>query len=246
MRRLARHSRCIEPTPFVRRRELLSVARTRFPLLSLTLCLLAARGAAPSAASGTTSGALPNVGAASNAGGGPAVAAPSGPEEPRAGFSAAAQQAAPVLPQAVAQVAPPATRAGDVPCPTSDCDPARLQRRSLTAVRVSGPSPVIDGRLDDAAWALAPIATDFVESRPRQASPAALRSEVRVVADDEAIYVALTYYDDAPDRIVAPLARRDDETTSDWAFVEMAAAMIGAARSRSASIRAACRWMACG
>lgn len=191
------------------------MARTRFRLLSLTLCLLAARGAAASAASGATSGApgaQTTVGAAWNAEGAPAVVAP---------FSAAAQQAAPVVPQAVAQGAAPATRAGDVPCPTSDCDPARLQRRSLTAVRVSGPSPVIDGRLDDAAWALAPVATDFVESRPRQASPAALRSEARVVVDDEAIYIALTYYDDAPDRIVAPLARRDDETTSDWAFVEI-------------------------
>lgn len=116
--------------------------------------------------------------------------------------------------------APRDARAG-AQCPTKDCDPARLERRSLNAARISGPPPQIDGRLDDAAWASAEVATDFVENSPRPAAPSSLRSEARVLVDDKAIYIALTYYDPAPDRILAPLARRDDETTSDWAFVEI-------------------------
>ncbi len=108
------------------------------------------------------------------------------------------------------------------PCPTPDgCDPALLARRSLAAARISGAPPVIDGRLDEAAWSQAPVATGFIQSRPRPAAPASLRSEARVLVDGEAIYVGLTYFDPEPARILTPLARRDDETISDWAFVEI-------------------------
>ena len=95
-------------------------------------------------------------------------------------------------------------------------------RRSLRAVAIgAGERPVIDGRLDETVWERAERATGFVESQPDPGSPSRLVSEARVVADDDAIYVALVYEDPEPDAIVAPLARRDDETTSDWAFVEI-------------------------
>lgn len=98
---------------------------------------------------------------------------------------------------------------------------AILEHRTVDAVRITGNAPVIDGRLDDPAWSNAPVATDFVESSPRPAALASLRSEARVLMDDDALYVGLTYFDSEPGRIQAPLARRDDETTSDWAFVEI-------------------------
>jgi len=113
----------------------------------------------------------------------------------------------------------PATSAAQ--CPTPDCDPALLARRTLTAVRLRGVAPVIDGRLDEPVWADAALATGFIQSRPRPAAPATLRSEARVLVDEQALYVALRYFDPEPARILAPLARRDDETTSDWAFVEI-------------------------
>ena len=106
-------------------------------------------------------------------------------------------------------------------CPSAECDPARLAPRTLVAVRIDGDPPVVDGRLDDPAWRQAPVATDFVESSPVPAAPASLRSEARVLVDDEALYVAMTYFDPQPETIVAPYLRRDDETTSDWAFVEI-------------------------
>jgi hypothetical protein len=115
----------------------------------------------------------------------------------------------------------PASRAAAAPCPTSDCDPALLGRRTLAALRLAGPRPAIDGRLDEPAWSLAPVATGFIQNSPRPAAPATLRSEVRVLADEEALYVGFRYFDPEPERIQAPLARRDDETTSDWAFLEI-------------------------
>jgi len=107
------------------------------------------------------------------------------------------------------------------PCPTSDCDPSILARRSLAALRIPGAPPAVDGRLDEPVWDQAPVAAGFVVSSPRPGAPSSLRSEARVLVDDEAIYIGLTYFDPEPARILAPLARRDDETTSDWAFIEI-------------------------
>src|SRR3954463_4839734 len=108
------------------------------------------------------------------------------------------------------------------PCPTSGgCDPALLERRSLDALRLSGAPPVIDGRLDEPVWNQAPVATGFIQSKPRPGAAASLRSEARVLVDEEAIYGGLTYFDPEPEKILTPLARRDDETVSDWAFVEI-------------------------
>jgi hypothetical protein len=114
-----------------------------------------------------------------------------------------------------------ATQAETLPCPTEGCDPALLARRSLTAVRINGERPVIDGRLDEPAWSPAPVAAGFTQNRPRPGAPSVLRSEARVLVDDEAIYIGLTYFDPEPAKILAPLARRDDETISDWSFVEI-------------------------
>ncbi|HSS52373.1 MAG TPA: DUF5916 domain-containing protein [Thermoanaerobaculia bacterium] len=114
-----------------------------------------------------------------------------------------------------------AAHAEALPCPTDGCDPALLARRSLAAVRITGAAPVIDGRLDEPAWREAPVATGFTQNRPRPGAPSSLRSEARVLVDDEAIYVGLTYFDPEPAKILAPLARRDDETISDWSFVEI-------------------------
>ena len=93
-------------------------------------------------------------------------------------------------------------------------------RREYTAARLQGAAPAVDGRLDDAAWAQAPVATDLVQRRPDPGAPATLRTEARILYDADALYVGVRLFDPAPDSIVAPYPRRDDETTSDWVFVE--------------------------
>ena len=91
--------------------------------------------------------------------------------------------------------------------------------RSMSAVRRSGPV-TIDGKLDEAAWANAPVSSGFTESYPAPGKPAPDQTEVRVLYDDAALYVGIRMYDAHPDSIAAGLARRDATAAtgiySDW------------------------------
>ena len=82
------------------------------------------------------------------------------------------------------------------------------------AVRVDR-SPVLDGRLDDPAWALAPPVTQFVQTDPSEGKPVSESTEVRIVYDAAAIYIGARLYDREPGKIVSRLGRRDDQTQSD-------------------------------
>ena len=73
---------------------------------------------------------------------------------------------------------------------------------------VSDP-PVIDGRLDDAAWGRAAPMTGFTQREPQDGQPASERTEVRVVFDDEALYVGVWAFDSRPDAIVLGERIRD-------------------------------------
>ncbi len=104
-------------------------------------------------------------------------------------------------------------------------DPARehsaLNRRTAEAARWTGSPPRIDGQLDEAAWCAAPPLADLIQSGPNPGALATLPTQARVLFDDAAVYVAIRLFDPHPDSIVAPYPRRDDETTSDWLFLEI-------------------------
>jgi hypothetical protein len=74
----------------------------------------------------------------------------------------------------------------------------------------------IDGRLDDAAWARATPITEFRQFQPSEGAPASLATEVRILYDDQALYVGARMRDPlGPDGIRAPLARRDQLLAAD-------------------------------
>ena len=95
---------------------------------------------------------------------------------------------------------------------------AQDSARVVTGVRFQG-AIRIDAVLDDSAWASAPVATNFRQREPSEGAPATLPTEVRVVWDDEALYVAARMHDPSPDSIIALLARRDEMTPSDEFFI---------------------------
>ena len=86
----------------------------------------------------------------------------------------------------------------------------------MTAVRAMAATPRIDGRLDDAAWSTAEPATEFRQRSPRDGDAATQRTEVRILYDNEAVYVGARMFDSEPARIAAQLGRRDDLGASDY------------------------------
>ncbi|MEM9188869.1 MAG: DUF5916 domain-containing protein [Myxococcota bacterium] len=64
-------------------------------------------------------------------------------------------------------------------------------RRELTAIP-RGADPIrVDGTLDEPIWERAPVGTDFVERSPNVRGRPRARTEVRVLYDTEALYVAV-------------------------------------------------------
>ena len=68
--------------------------------------------------------------------------------------------------------------------------------RKLTALYIESPI-VLDGNLDEAAWSLAEVATDFTQNDPKMGEPATERTEVRILYDDENFYLGVYCYDSA-------------------------------------------------
>lgn len=80
--------------------------------------------------------------------------------------------------------------------------------RTATAARVES-APVVDGRLDDDAWARAQVLDGFIQREPVQGDPVSERTEVRIAFDDAALYVAAWLHDADPSGIVYGETRRD-------------------------------------
>ncbi len=98
---------------------------------------------------------------------------------------------------------------------------ASQESRRAQAYRASG-TIHIDGRLDEPAWQAASPATDFVIYDPYNGKPSANRTDVRVLYDDDALYVGAIMYDAAPDSIFAELGQRDEgDINADHFWVEI-------------------------
>lgn len=89
--------------------------------------------------------------------------------------------------------------------PAQGQEPARPIAMAVQAAE----APTIDGVLDDRVWQNATPLTDFVQAEPLEGQPASESTEVRIVYDDEAIYVGVTLHDSDPSQIVTTDSRRD-------------------------------------
>lgn len=98
--------------------------------------------------------------------------------------------------------------------------PAKTARikKQLLAKRIEI-APKIDGFLDENVWKTANIATDFVESSPDPMTPSDYKTEVKLLYDDEAVYVSLMCYDESGDVVLKQLSQRDDLGNTDWIAV---------------------------
>jgi len=80
---------------------------------------------------------------------------------------------------------------------------------SVEAVRAAEPIRV-DGRLDDEAWRGVEPFREFIQRDPEEGAPATEATELRLLYDDDALYVGARLQDREPERIVKRLTRRDE------------------------------------
>lgn len=80
-------------------------------------------------------------------------------------------------------------------------------------------APQIDGRLDDQAWDAVPWSGGFVQRQPEDGAQPTAQTELKLVYDDEALYLAFRAHDD-PSLVTSRLARRD-WFPGDWVEVNI-------------------------
>jgi len=96
----------------------------------------------------------------------------------------------------------------------------KLDRKKISTTRISTP-PKINGVLNDDAWKNAELIKDFIVFRPDNGKIVAneYRTEVKVIYDNEAIYISAMLYDPSPDKIPMQFATRDNFSQADFFLV---------------------------
>jgi hypothetical protein len=79
-------------------------------------------------------------------------------------------------------------------------------------------APTVDGRLDEAVWATARPIADFVQHYPTGDAPPSERTTMRILYDEEALYVGFDCQH-ARSPIIERLTRRDRDVETEWASV---------------------------
>ena len=78
--------------------------------------------------------------------------------------------------------------------------------------------PVIDGDLGDAVWANAAFVDDLHQTDPIEYAEPSEHTEIYILYDDDALYVAARLYDSERDQITANNMRQNDEIAPDDRF----------------------------
>ncbi len=91
-------------------------------------------------------------------------------------------------------------------------NPKKTLRTKFTNEKIS-----IDGKLNEAVWKDAEIATNFLMNEPDNGKeePKERKTEVKLVYDNEAVYVAAIMYDNEASKLARELTIRDDFANAD-------------------------------
>jgi hypothetical protein len=93
--------------------------------------------------------------------------------------------------------------------------PGQQVKKQLTALRVTA-SPKIDGILDENEWENAPVASEFIQFRPNPGALEKYPTTVKVMYDNEAIYVGVLMQEMSQDSIYRQLSKRDEFGNTDF------------------------------
>jgi len=95
--------------------------------------------------------------------------------------------------------------------------PDAAPRKTVQAQRTQAPVTV-DGVLDEAAWVTAATVDDFYQILPVEFSEPSENTQVRLLYDDDALYIAAKMWDPEPDQITANVLRQGDQSSTDDDF----------------------------
>lgn len=89
-------------------------------------------------------------------------------------------------------------------------------QKRTAALRINE-SITVDGKLDEVSWIKAPLAKDFIILEPENgvAESPERRSEVKILYDDNALYIGALLYDNDPTKIEKEITLRDNFGTAD-------------------------------
>src|SRR5262245_12036308 len=99
-------------------------------------------------------------------------------------------------------------------CPASGTAQPSRAVRTFHVTRTPRP-PVIDGRLTDEVWSTAEVLSQFTQQDPAEGQPATERTEIRLLYDDQALYVGAHMFDREGTRVSRRLATRDSDGDAD-------------------------------
>ncbi len=92
------------------------------------------------------------------------------------------------------------------------------QVRIYNTTKIEGKAPVIDGHINDAAWNKVAWQDNFTQKEPYEFAKPSQKTAVKVLYDNNNLYVAVRAFDDEPDKIERRLGRRD-HFEGDWIAV---------------------------
>ncbi|TPW09556.1 MAG: putative membrane associated hydrolase, partial [Acidimicrobiaceae bacterium] len=93
-------------------------------------------------------------------------------------------------------------------------------RRVVTAERLKGNERVVlDGVLDEAAWGRATSAGEFTMQDPVLGGTPTERTDIRVVFNQDHLYLGVTNYDSEPDKLLGNTRKRDEFLSADDRFM---------------------------
>ena len=82
------------------------------------------------------------------------------------------------------------------------------ERYRVEPTRIETP-PDLDGILDEEAWSIAAIIGDFVQQEPSEGEPATERTVVRIMYDEQSLYIGVEAFDSQAANVIATEMRRD-------------------------------------
>src|SRR5215211_5997363 len=97
----------------------------------------------------------------------------------------------------------------------------RSIQAQITAKRIEGAAPQLDGRLDDAAWSSASWTSSFTQREPTEGAQPGAQTRVAFLYDNSALYIGARMTAAPSTPVRALVTRRDRESSSEQLVVSL-------------------------